>query len=32
MENVLDTVKKNIFKSTAKLTPLKRSAVVPPAP
>jgi len=28
MENALDVVKKNIFKSIAELTPLKRSAVV----
>jgi len=32
MENVLDAVKKNIFKSIAKLAPLKRSVVVPPIP
>jgi len=32
MENALDAVKKNIFKNIAKLTPLKRSAVVPPNP
>jgi len=32
MENALDAVKKDIFKSIAKLTPLKRSAVVPPIP
>ena len=32
MENTLDAVKRDIFKSTAKLTLLKRSAVVPPAP
>jgi len=32
MENTLDIVKKDIFKSIAKLTLLKRSAVVPPIP
>jgi len=32
MENVLDAVKKDIFKSIAKLTPLKRSAVVSSVP
>jgi len=32
MENALDAVKKDIFKSIAKLTPLKRSAVAPPVP
>jgi len=31
MENVLDAVKKDIFKSTAKPTLLKRSTIVPPA-
>ena len=30
IENALDAVKKDIFKSIAKLTPLKRSAVAPP--
>jgi len=29
MENVLDTVKKDIFKNITKLTLLKKSAVVP---
>jgi len=29
MENALDMVKKDIFKSIAELTPLKKSAVVP---
>jgi len=32
MENTLDAVKKDIFKSITKLTPLKRSAVVPSIP
>jgi len=32
MENALDAVKKDIFKSIAELAPLKRSAVVPPVP
>jgi len=32
MENVLDVVKKDIFKGIAKLTLLKRSAIVPPNP
>jgi len=32
MENALDVVKKDIFKSIAELTPLKKSAVVPPIP
>jgi len=32
MENALDAVKKDIFKGIAELTPLKRSAVVPPDP
>jgi len=32
MENALDIVKKDIFKGIAKLTLLKRSAVVPPGP
>jgi len=32
MENALDAVKKGIFKSIAKLTPSKKSAVVPPDP
>jgi len=32
MENALDVVKKDIFKSIIKLTPLKSSAVVPPIP
>jgi len=32
MENALDAVKKDIFKSIAELTPLKRSAVAPPVP
>jgi len=30
MENALDVVKKNIFKSITELTLLKKSAVVPP--
>ena len=30
MENTLDAVKRNIFKRTIELTPLKRFAVVPP--
>jgi len=30
MENALNAVKKDIFKSIAELTPLKRSAVAPP--
>jgi len=30
MENALDAVKRDIFKSIAELTPLKGSAVVPP--
>jgi len=32
MENALDMVKKNIFKSIAELTLLKKSAVVPSNP
>jgi len=32
MENVLDTVKRDIFKGIAKLTLLKKSAVVPSSP
>ena len=32
MENTLDIVEKDIFKGIAKLTLLKRSAVVPPSP
>ena len=32
IENALDAVKKDIFKSIAELTPLKKSAVVPPNP
>jgi len=32
MENALDVVKKDIFKSIAKLTLLKKSAVAPPNP
>jgi len=32
MENVLDVVKRDIFKGIAKLTFLKKSAVVPPGP
>jgi len=32
MENTLDAVKKDIFKSIAKLILLKKSAVVPPVP
>jgi len=32
MENVLDAVKKDIFKNITKLTLLKKSAVVPPNP
>jgi len=32
MENTLDMVKKDIFKSIAELTLLKKSAVVPPVP
>ena len=32
MENALDAAKKNIFKSIAELTLLKKSAVVPPDP
>ena len=30
MENALNIVKRDIFKRTIKLTPLKRFAVVPP--
>jgi len=32
MENVLDAVKRDIFKGIAKLILLKKSAVVPPGP
>jgi len=32
IENALDAVKKDIFKSITKLTPLKRSAIAPPIP
>jgi len=32
MENASDAVKRDIFKGIAKLTLLKRSAVVPPSP
>jgi len=32
IENVLDAVKKDIFKNITKLTLLKKSAVVPPNP
>ena len=32
IENALDVVKKDIFKSIAELTPLKRSAIAPPIP
>jgi len=32
VENALDVVKKDIFKSIAELTLLKKSAVVPPNP
>jgi len=32
MENVLDVIKKDIFKSITKLTLLKKSTVVPPNP
>jgi len=32
MENALDAVKEDIFKSIAKFTPLKRSAIVPLVP
>jgi len=32
MENVLDVVKRDIFKEIAELTLLKRSTVVPPGP
>jgi len=32
MENALDVVKKDISKGIAKLTLLKKSAVVPPTP
>jgi len=32
MENALDAVKKDIFKSIAELTLLKKSAVAPPDP
>jgi len=31
MENILDTVKRDIFKEIAELTLLKKSAVVPPS-
>jgi len=30
MENILDAVKRDIFKGIAKLTLLKKSAIVPP--
>jgi len=32
MENALDVVKKDIFKSIAELTLLKKSAIAPPNP
>jgi hypothetical protein len=32
MENALDIVKRDIFKEIAKLTLLKRPAIVPPGP
>jgi len=32
MENVLNAVKRDIFKEIAELTLLKRSVVIPPSP
>jgi len=32
MENISDVVKRDIFKGIAKLTLLKKSAIVPPGP